>query len=171
MIGRGSAFVLLIATVTVPLTAENLLAPALATATPIRLTSVANVQSSGGTLSPTLTPTPFPTFTPTLTRTPRPQATATATRFAFATRTPEPTATAPTPCVALALYNVNVREKPDTGATLVATLPFDSSLLLVGRNADSTWWYGSADGKEGWVKGEYLRVSADCARLPERSSR
>ncbi len=170
-LGAGIGLLVLVASVTVPMTAANLLAPALATATPIRLTSVASAQSSGGTLLPTLTATPFPTFTPTLTRTLRPQATATATRFAFATRTPPPTVTAPTPCMALALYNVNVRAKPDTGADLIVTVPFDSSLMLVGRTTDSSWWYGSVGDQEGWVKGEYLRLSAACSSLPERSSR
>lgn len=170
VLGIGIGALLVAATFTIPLTAANLLAPALATATPIRLTSVANAQT-GGTLAPTLTATPFPTFTPTLTRTPRPEATATATRMVFATRTPQPTATLPTPCAALALYNVNLRAEPDTNAELIATLPFDTSLLLVGRDSASEWWYGSAGDQSGWVKGEFLRLSAACSTLPERSTR
>jgi hypothetical protein len=116
--------------------------------------------------SPTPSRTPFPTFTPTLSRTPAPSPTPSATRFRFVTSTPAPTATLPDPCLALTRYNVNLRKTPDLKAERLATIPFNTSVTLFARSADSTWWLAKYDDQTGWLKGEFLNVSNSCARLP-----
>jgi uncharacterized protein YraI len=87
------------------------------------------------------------------------------------TRTPQPTPTLPNPCLALANYNVNLRAKPETDAEVLATIPYNSTVTLYGRNDDSSWWYGEYEGKAGWVKGEFIAVSDACNDLPEKSTR
>lgn len=118
------------------------------------------------------TSTPIPTFTPTDPSTPTPTLTpsivptATPTRFHFQTRTPTPTPTEVTPCVALTKYNVNLRGEPSLDAQLLATLPFNTSVALVGRTEDSGWWQAQYQGKRGWLKADYLTLTADCDALP-----
>jgi len=165
--GLGIGVLLAVSTFTVPLTAEQILLPALATATPIDVAALQRIDSETavtGTAFPTFTPTSSPTAT--ITRTPRPTETPSPTRMSFASRTPEPTATAVTPCLALALYNLNQRSEPDTNAELQQTIPFDNTVALYGRTADSVWWYGEYEGKQGWMMGEYMTLSASCERLP-----
>ena len=47
-------------------------------------------------------------------------------------------------------------------------LEFGTSVLLYGRNADSTWWFAEVDGQRGWLNGEFLVVSPACSTLPVR---
>jgi hypothetical protein len=117
----------------------------------------------------TVTDTPQPTFTPTSTRTPRPTDSATATRFTFVTSTPLPTATVPDPCLALTKFNVNLRAKADPKADVVATIPFNSSVALFGRSEDSVWWYARYADQTGWLKGEFLTLTAQCDKLPVKT--
>lgn len=167
ILGAGIGFLLMVSTFSVPLTAEQLLLPALATVTPI---NVAAVQFTPTTFGPTSAPTTSPsaTATPTLTitRTPRPTDTPSATRFVFVTRTPQPTASLPSPCLALALYNVNLRAEPSLDAVVKVTINFDNTIALFGRSENSEWWYGTYDGQDGWVKGEFLDLSVSCDKLP-----
>lgn len=157
------------AAVIVPRMSERILLPVLATATPIRVAALQPTATPPGpSATPTHTPSPTVTPTPTLTRTPRPTATATPTRFVFLTRTPEPTATLPNPCLARTLYNVNLRAEPSLDAAVVATISFDITVTLFGRTEDSQWWFGEYDDQAGWLKGEFLDLSASCAALPPR---
>lgn len=165
ILGAGVGLLIMISTFSVPLTAERILLPALATVTPIK---VLVVLTAGLTFTPTTTATPTVTPSPTITRTPRPTDTASPTRFVFVTRTPEPTATLPSPCLALALYNVNLRAEPSLDAAVKVTIEFDNTITLFGRSENSEWWYGSYDGQDGWVKGEFLDLSASCDKLPAR---
>ncbi len=163
----GIGLLLMVSTVTVPLTSRQILLPALATITPI---NIAQLQITSSPTGPTSTPTPIPTATntptPTQTRTPRPTGTATATRYVFVTSTPLPTATLPSPCLALTKYNVNLRVQPDENATIEQTIPYDNTLALYGHTEDSVWWYGEFEGKQGWLKAEFLTLTSSCDRLP-----
>src|SRR5262249_3546880 len=110
------------------------------------------------------------TPTPTETRTPRPTDTATATLYVFVSSTPLPTATLPSPCLAVTKFNVNLRAKPEADATVEATIAFDNTVSLYGRSEDSVWWYGSYEGKQGWLKAEFLSLTASCDKLPVQST-
>ncbi len=157
------------AAVTVPRLSERILLPVLATATPIRVAALESTSTPPGpTSTAAVSPSPTPTPSPTLTRTPRPSATPTPTRFVFLTRTPEPTATLPNPCLARTLYNVNLRAEPSLDAAIIMTIPFDITVTLFGRTQDSQWWFGKYEDQAGWLKGEFLDLSASCAALPPR---
>ncbi len=157
----GVGVLVAVATVTVPLTAEHLLI----TPTPFTLLGVTS-PSPVYTPTPAQTATPTLTWTPTFTRTPRP--TATPTRPLFASDTPTPTTPAFGSCAAVVNYNLNLRGGPSTGAAVLASIPFNTPLTILGRSADSVWWYTTYQGQEGWVAGEYLTLEAGCAGLPER---
>lgn len=170
LLGLGVGLLLAISTFTVPVIAENQLAEV--RVTPTSPVLVARAEETDSPAEPTVTlmrtPTPTLTMTPTQTRTPRATPTPSPTRFRFATRTPAPTATLPNPCLAIADYNLNLRAEPDLEAELVATIPYNTTVTLFGRNTDSTWWYGRYEGQTGWLKGEFLTLSASCEALPER---
>ncbi len=129
--------------------------------------------ASAGPALPTLTPTPTITSTATATatpsRTPAPP-TATPTRWQYATRTPTPTATLPAPCLALTLYNLNLRAAPSRDAALQLTIPYNTTLLVYGRTADSGWWFVEYDGRTGWVDSQYVQAASACAALPVRAT-
>ena len=167
----GIGALVMLATFTVPLTSRQILLPALATITPI---NVAVIQTTPTQVGPTHTATAIPsatfTATPIMTRTPRPTGTATATPYVFVTSTPLPTATLPSPCLALTKFNVNLRAKPDANGTVVATIPFDNTISLYGHSEDLLWWYGEYQGKQGWLKAEFLTLTASCDALPVKQS-
>ena len=167
----GIGVLVVIATFTVPFTSRQILLPALATVTPI---NVAAIQTTPTLEGPTQTATAIPsaTYTPTatITRTPRPTGTATATPYVFVTSTALPTATLPSPCLALTKFNVNLRTKPEADATVEATIPFDNTISLYGHSEDLIWWYGEYQGKQGWLKAEFLTLTASCDALPIKQS-
>lgn len=176
VMGIGAGVLVALSTLTVPLSADVAFTAAQPTPTPALVAAGVNVENTAEVGEPThpstATRTPTPTWTPTITptRKPRPTITPVATRFQFVTRTPMPTATLPNPCLALADYNVNLRVAPEENAEVLATIPFNNTITLYGRNADSSWWYGEYEGKTGWVKGEFISPSSSCANLPERVS-
>lgn len=167
-IGIGALVAL--ATFTVPLTSQKILLPALATVTPINIAAVQTTPTaSGASHTPTLIPSATASPTPTITRTPRPTGTATATLFVFSTSTPLPTATLPAPCLALTKFNVNLRSKPDANAPVEVTIPFDNTIALYGHTEDSVWWYGDYNSQQGWIKAEFLTLTASCDKLPVKN--
>lgn len=119
------------------------------------------------TATPTATETPAPTHTSTLTRTPRPTSPPTATRFRFTTRTPTPAPTAVMPCLASVEYNLRLRALPSEDAETLLVIPYATTIELIGRSAESTWWATTFEGQAGWVDGAYLMLSAACETLPE----
>lgn len=127
---------------------------------PVELSATAPAQA------PTGTPTPTSTVTPS--RTPAPP-TATPTRWQYATRTPTPTATLPAPCLALTLYNLNLRAAPNREAAIQLTIPYNTTVMVYGRTADSGWWFVEYDGQTGWVDGQYVQAATACAALPARA--
>lgn len=74
-------------------------------------------------------------------------------------------AAAPT-CVIAIDYNLNLRADPSKDGELLLTIPFGSAVSSTGHNADD-WWQVSYDGKEGWVSGEYVSLTASCNALAE----
>ena len=167
----GIGVLVILATFTVPITSRQILLPALATVTPINVAALQTTPTlAGPTRTATTIPTSTTTPTPTMTRTPRPTGTATATAYVFVTSTPLPTATLPSPCLALTKYNVNLRAAPEPDATVVLTIPFDNTVALYGHSEDSVWWYGEFDSKQGWLKAEFLSLTASCDKLPVKQA-
>lgn len=163
----GAGVLILMSTITVPLTSTQVLLPALATVTPINVAQIQTTPTQDGpTATATLTATTTSTPTPTATRTPRPTGTATATPFVFVTSTPPPTATLPQPCLALTRFNVNLRAAALEDAAIEATIPFDNTIALYGHSEDLVWWYGEYEGQQGWLKAEFLSLTSSCDRLP-----
>jgi hypothetical protein len=98
---------------------------------------------------PTLTPTPGPaTGTPQPTPTPGPP-----------TPTPPPTATPLPPVVVkVSTDNASVRQGPGTAYPLLARLPIDTEITVVGRNRTGDWW------KVCCVNGADVWISASVAK-------
>jgi hypothetical protein len=116
-----------------------------------------SVPTDAPTRTPSTTPTTLPTRTPTFTVTPAPTMTGTS----------PPTATPPlATCVLVMNYNVNLRAAPDFGASVRATIPYNSVATATGRTADSAWWFVSYEGQSGWVSADYVSVDATCSALP-----
>ncbi len=132
------------------------LMPPTATPTPTETTTP--------TPGPTMTFTPTPTLTPTATptQTPTEIPTSTPTTVPTDTPTPEPTLT-PTPDVAKAIViyplGLNMRSEPDITAEVIAFLPPDTEVILLGGTAESnnfSWQEIEFEGQTGWVSGEFL---------------
>jgi len=122
------------------------------------------------------TRTPEPTFTPTATGqaeailvTPEPVAptfTVSPTATPEPTTSPEPTATAtppatPTPAApqVIAASTVNVRGGPGTSYPVVAALPPNVPVAIIGQNEAGTWWQiEGPDGSRGWVAGSVVEA-------------
>jgi len=103
------------------------------------------------------TPVPLSTFLITPIATPNPNATAT------------PTISIPTsqiPCLVIMDFNVNLRETPSTDGRILVSIPFETTVFGIGRNADSTWWQVGYEELTGWVFGEIVTVTSTCRELP-----
>ncbi len=176
LLGIGAGVLIAISTFSVPAIADYAFASVQSTPTPLVVVSgnvaenTSEPAANRATPTPSRTPTPTATATSSPTRRPTAVATATATRYQFVTRTPLPSPTLPSPCLALANFNLNLRVQPEADAEVLATIPFNNTIALFGRSADSIWWYGDYEGNTGWVKGEFLTLSASCDRLPERAA-
>jgi hypothetical protein len=114
---------------------------------------------------------PTATSTPTPSRTPQPTATPTNTRVLYASPTPTSSPTLPNPCVAMLQFNVNLRESPDLDAELLLTIPFDTVVSLFAQSEDGEWWFTEYEGQAGWLKAEFLTLTASCELLPVRRVR
>lgn len=176
LLGIGAGALIAIAVFSVPVIADYAFTVVQPTPTPLVIVAGSDAAITeaveGEQSTPTPFPTPTPTGTPTLTPTRRPTAvtTATPTRYQFVTRTPPPTPTLPNPCLALVNFNLNLRTQPEADAEVLATIPYNNTITLFGRSADSIWWYGDYEGEAGWVKGEFLTLSTSCDLLPERAT-
>ncbi|MBI5667549.1 MAG: SH3 domain-containing protein [Chloroflexi bacterium] len=158
LLSLGVAALLALSTLTVPASATALLV----TPTPFKLPTVTPTLLVTATLA--RSPVPSVTAMPTATHTPRP--TATPTRPAFATRTPTPSPTQPIPCTAVTLYNLNLRAAPTADTPILLTIPYNTTVAVYGRTADSSWWLARYEDVEGWLDGQYLRLDSDCTALP-----
>ncbi len=72
-------------------------------------------------------------------------------------------------CMIVPRQNVNLRSAPGTTNQLLLTIPFSTTLNASAKNKAGDWWYISYQDQNGWVSGEYVNVSADCARLPTKA--
>jgi len=167
VLGIGVGALIGLAAVLVPLAAGYFAAGVPDSAslpTPVNLLSTAVQPVVSPTLPPDLTGTP--TRTPLPSRTPRPTNTPTSTRAPFATPTPQPTVTLPNPCLAIVNYNLRLRTQPNEDSDTLLVIPYSTTITLYGRSEDSVWWYALYNEQTGWVKGEFLNLSASCDGLP-----
>jgi hypothetical protein len=68
-------------------------------------------------------------------------------------------------------FNVNLRESPDLDAELLLTIPFDTVVSLFAQSEDGEWWFTEYEGQAGWLKAEFLTLTASCELLPVRRVR
>ena len=57
---------------------------------------------------------------------------------------------------AVTTSGLNFRTGPTTGHSIIQTLPKNTKVTIVGKNAD--WYKIKVDGNEGWVSGDYIEV-------------
>ena len=182
ILGIYTGLLLMIASITVPLSAAYVAdraglpaAPGISTAAQ-QSTQVAQAESPTPTRQISSTPMPSPTLspTPTETSTPRPTRTPSATRFTYSTRTPTFTPTPVSPCVASVEYNLRLRSAPTTESETLLVIPFGTSVELYGKGIPSgegaNWWYAAYEGQQGWLDGQFMLVGSACDNLPLRES-
>ena len=86
------------------------------------------------------------------TPTPTPEASASETSGATVTILPE---------------MLNVRYGPNTGYTVIATLPTGTVLTVIGKTQAEDWWKVQLpDGQEGWVASDYVEFSGEADDVP-----
>lgn len=118
---------------------------------------------------PTNTPPPPP---PTDTSTPEPTATMMPSPTSAPTDTPAPptpTATEASqspPSVTAVEGNVNLRLGPDTGFEAVGLLEAGSSLEIIGRNEDSSWFQVTTDEGPRWIAAEVTEAQNVSDAIP-----
>lgn len=170
ILGIGVGLLLFVAQFSVPLTSAYLAETPESTAEPSASNAV-RADEPNLTIPEFITNTPAPTLTnvpsPTMTRTTRPTASPTSTRRPFGRPTATATATfAATACEARPTVNLRMRAAPSIDAETLLTMPFDVTIPVFGRSADSMWWLVAYDGVNGWVSGEYLGLGAACEDVP-----
>lgn len=108
----------------------------------------------------------FSPATPTLTATlPAPTGTATT----IPTSTPVPTATPVELNLKVVKELVNCRSGPGVVFELINELEEGQTARVVGRNADSTWWYIRDPGNPGgkcWISADVTEISGETGELP-----
>ncbi len=121
---------------------------------------------------PAPTKTPRPTFTPTPDWTPTPLVIPTATPLpetatpaATPTLTPIPPTATPEASSLTARQNVNVRSGPGTNYALIGQLAGGQTAVVLGRNADSSWYEFSYNGDAAWVSGSLVNLSGDAGAI------
>ncbi|PJF41852.1 MAG: hypothetical protein CUN55_11190 [Phototrophicales bacterium] len=60
----------------------------------------------------------------------------------------------------------NFRTGPSTAYSIIATLPANTPLVLMGRNAESTWVQVSVDGQTGWIFASLITTLQPIRELP-----
>jgi hypothetical protein len=169
--GMGAAILVLISTFSVPFVSDyfaaSLVTPT--AASPVATeevesgmrasTSTAQPTTAVSTTQPSNTPMAAPSSTPTLPPTP------TETRLPTEAPTLTPTLVN---CQIIADYNVNLRTAPESSGELVATIPFNTIVTGLARNADATWWLVSYEEQLGWLDNEFVTAGFLCENLPVR---
>lgn len=180
IVSLWAGVLVLLSTALVPRLAGQMLAPEPDTAIgvpPGEVTPEPGTPEATATVTaspfPTNTPLPTATLTPFPSRTRRPTSTPTITRtpFRYQTRTPVPSPTFGASCPASSGVNLRLRAAPGTDAETLAVIPFGTSILAIGRNADSSWWYVLVEGQTGWVSADFLDLDAGCDELPVQPAR
>ncbi|MCZ7666025.1 MAG: SH3 domain-containing protein [Chloroflexi bacterium] len=63
--------------------------------------------------------------------------------------------------------NLNVRTGPGLSYAEITSVPYGTTLTLVGRNHDGTWVkVRLSNGTEGWVNAAYITTSVPVTSLP-----
>ena len=63
--------------------------------------------------------------------------------------------------------NLNIRTGPGASFSTITSVPYGTTLTLVGRNADGTWVkVRTSSGQEGWANASYLTTSVPVSSLP-----
>ena len=71
------------------------------------------------------------------------------------------------PTVTVAVDALNLRQGPGTGYTIVDVLRSRDGATVTGRDAGGTWYQVKlADGRTGWVSGDFVRMSGDATGVP-----
>ncbi|MGQ9888797.1 MAG: SH3 domain-containing protein [Aggregatilineales bacterium] len=161
LLGVGLGIVTCLSALFVWTSADALLAVIAPSPTPATVAPTPPSTLVEPTRQPTKTPTPSLTPTPSRTQTSTPTA-----RGLRPSRTPTPTLTPVTPCLAQTLYNINLRAGPSRASQLLTTIPFDTTVSLFARTADSAWWLTYYEGAQGWLAGEFLDLTSACQALP-----
>jgi hypothetical protein len=115
------------------------------------------------------TATVFMTNTPLPTITPVPTADlpdVLPTRFIYTTLVPTVTVEVVAVCEGINGNNLNLRAEPSADGELLTTIPFSSTIVIYGRNADSTWLLTKFKNQDGWVKAEFVDLNSDCGDIP-----
>lgn len=79
-----------------------------------------------------------------------------------------PTQGSPTGYTVTASVNVNVRSGPGLGNAILAVMRGGHTAQVLGRNANTTWWYVDYGGTRGWVSALFasLNPGSDLNRIP-----
>ena len=59
------------------------------------------------------------------------------------------------------IANVNIRTQPSIGGAKLGVIPIFTAAQIIGRNANSTWWYVEYAGIRGWISAWYAPIQAD----------
>lgn len=78
---------------------------------------------------------------------------------------PEPLAS-PAPVTARPQATLNFRAGPGTDYAVIGRVPFEATVPVVGRNADSSWLHVEYDGAQGWVAGWLCSVTGSLDNVP-----
>ncbi|MCY4145700.1 MAG: SH3 domain-containing protein [Chloroflexi bacterium] len=69
-------------------------------------------------------------------------------------------------CRALVNVPLNFRAGPGTSYRILSVLPSGALAPIRGRNSQHSWWQLSAEGRDGWVSGDFTTEYGDCSRVP-----
>lgn len=124
-------------------------------------------------------PTEMPTLVPTETQTPTPTATETplfpATFTATPSFTPEAAGAGGLPVITGVIntsQGVNVRENAGREFAVVAVLAGRSTVQIIGRNGDESWYkILLEDGTEGWISASLVTVQSPASPTPESAGK
>ena len=67
-------------------------------------------------------------------------------------------------------YQVNLHQTPATDSPVVATVPFNQTLAVIGRNAGNNWIEVSTGDTTGWLAKWIIAMSDDPSQLPVTSA-
>jgi hypothetical protein len=162
LLGLGLGVLVALSTLLIPTVGDTVLTALAPTTTPTPEADSAAVTPTRITSAPTLTASPTASRTPTVTRTPSPTASPTETRGPRPTRTPTVTPTLAEP------FNLNMRAEPLPEAEVLLTIPFDTTVPLFARSADSAWWLARYEDQLGWLAAEFINLTSSCDTLPVR---
>lgn len=63
-------------------------------------------------------------------------------------------------------YNGNLRASANSGAGVLTTIPFQTTVDIVGRNGDSSWLQINYDGRSGWIASQLGTIDGNLSVVP-----